>query len=57
MFLPQVWEMVSDAGEFLAHLKEKAGLAPSGWPAGIKLERFRVQKWREENPVEHEALS
>lgn len=57
VFLPQVWEQLEDAAEFLSHLKTKAGLPPAGWPAGLKLERFRVQKWREENPVEHEALS
>ncbi len=57
VFLPQVWDQVDDAREFLAHLKEKAGLAAHGWPDGIRLERFTVQKWCEETPVPEEAIS
>lgn len=30
-FLPQVWEKIHDKVEFLNHLSEKAGCAPSAW--------------------------
>ena len=30
-FLPQVWEQLPDKAEFLSHLSEKAGCAPSAW--------------------------
>jgi len=46
-FLPQVWEQIPQPREFLARLKQKAGLAADSWPAGIKLFRYEVQKWKE----------
>lgn len=57
VFLPQVWDQVDSAEEFLQHLKLKAGLPAHVWPAGLDLQRFRVQKWSEEPPIEREALS
>jgi AMMECR1 domain-containing protein len=30
-FLPQVWEQIPDKVEFLNHLAQKAGCAPSDW--------------------------
>ncbi len=45
-FLPQVWESLPDPGEFLMHLKAKAGLPPRFWTRHITLERYRVQKGR-----------
>jgi AmmeMemoRadiSam system protein A len=47
-FLPQVWDSFREPAEFLAHLKQKAGLPPDLWDGGMKLMRYTVQKWREE---------
>lgn len=46
-FLPQVWEQLPDAGEFMAHLKHKAGLAPDFWAAEVRLQRYTVSKFKE----------
>ena len=47
-FLPQVWESFKEPADFLAHLKQKAGLPPDLWGPEMKLMRYTVQKWREE---------
>ena len=47
-FLPQVWESFKDPGEFVAQLKRKAGLPPDLWDRGMKLMRYTVEKWHEE---------
>ncbi len=47
-FLPQVWEQLSDPGEFVRHLKEKAGLPPDFWSEGLRFWRYTVRKWKEE---------
>ncbi len=47
-FLPQVWEQLPDPLEFMAHLKNKAGLAPDFWADGIRLSRYSVDKFKEE---------
>jgi AmmeMemoRadiSam system protein A len=46
-FLPQVWEQLPEPGQFLAHLKQKAGLPAGFWDEEIKLWRYTVTKWRE----------
>ena len=46
-FLPQVWEELSDPTEFLATLKQKAGLPPDFWDRDVKLARYTVSKWSE----------
>ena len=46
-FLPQVWDDLPDAAEFLATLKQKAGLPPDFWDADVKLARYTVSKWSE----------
>ena len=46
-FLPQVWEQLPTAPEFIAHLKHKAGLPPDFWAAGVRLQRYTVSKWKE----------
>jgi AmmeMemoRadiSam system protein A len=46
-FLPQVWEELPEPAEFVAHLKQKAGLPPDFWDAGVKLQRYTVSKWKE----------
>jgi AmmeMemoRadiSam system protein B/AmmeMemoRadiSam system protein A len=46
-FLPQVWEQVPEAEEFLAQLKRKAGLAPDHPTERCRIQRYRVLKWTE----------
>lgn len=46
-FLPQVWENLREPGEFMGHLKYKAGLPPDFWHEEVKLSRYIVSKWRE----------
>ncbi len=48
-FLPQVWHQLPDARQFLAHLKQKAGLPPDFWDATVRLQRYRVQQWQEQD--------
>jgi AmmeMemoRadiSam system protein A len=43
-FLPQVWEHFADPMMFLATLKQKAGLPPNFWEAGVKLHTYTVTK-------------
>jgi len=47
-FLPQVWEQLPDPWDFLAHLKRKAGFPASFWDSDVKLWRYTVTKWCEE---------
>lgn len=46
-FLPQVWEQLPEPRAFLAHLKKKAGLPADFWADEIRLSRYTVTKWRE----------
>ena len=46
-FLPQVWEQLPEPGEFLAHLKRKAGLPMDFWAEQVRLSRYTVSKWKE----------
>jgi len=46
-FLPQVWEQLPSAVEFMAHLKRKAGLPPNFWAPGLRLQRYTVSQWKE----------
>lgn len=46
-FLPQVWQQLPDAREFLAALKRKAGLPADGWNAQVQLSRYTVIKFHE----------
>jgi uncharacterized protein len=45
--LPQVWEALADAREFLAALKHKAGLPIDFWDASVNVSRYAVTKWTE----------
>lgn len=45
-FLPQVWENLSDSLEFLAALRQKAGLPARFWHAELRLSRYTVEKYR-----------
>jgi AmmeMemoRadiSam system protein A len=44
VFLPQVWNMLPDPADFLAHLKDKAGLGRAPLGAGATAQRFAVAK-------------
>jgi len=46
-FLPQVWEQLPDADDFMAYLKRKAGLPSDFWHADVRLQRYTVAKWKE----------
>jgi AmmeMemoRadiSam system protein A len=46
-YLPQVWEDLPDPAEFMATLKQKAGLPPDFWDGDVKLARYTVSKWSE----------
>ena len=46
-FLPQVWEQLPSPRQFMAHLKQKAGLAPDFWAPGVRLQRYTVRKFKE----------
>lgn len=56
-FLPQVWEQLPDPWDFLAHLKRKAGLAPSFWHPDVRLWRYTVTKWSEASSRAPGAIS
>ena len=47
-FLPQVWENIAQPREFLAMLRRKAGLPDDFWADGVKLSRYSVTKWSED---------
>ena len=42
-FLPSVWEQLPEPGQFLRHLKQKAGLAPDYWSENIRFYRYRTE--------------
>ncbi len=46
-YLPQVWQDLPDPAEFLATLRQKAGLPPDFWDRDVKLARYTVSKWSE----------
>ncbi len=46
-FLPQVWEQLPNAEEFMAQLKRKAGLSADFWDTSVRLQRYSVAKWQE----------
>ena len=49
-FLPQVWESLPEPAEFLAELKQKAGLPRDFWAPGMEVYRFSAQKWGDRRP-------
>lgn len=49
-FLPQVWEQLPEPGQFMAQLKQKAGLAANYWGPEVELQRYEVRKWKEATP-------
>jgi len=46
-FLPQVWEGLPDPEQFIAHLKQKAGIARNVDIRRCRVKRYSVLKWRE----------
>ncbi|HEY5762346.1 MAG TPA: AmmeMemoRadiSam system protein A [Rhodocyclaceae bacterium] len=48
-FLPQVWESLPAPADFLARLKEKAGYPPDFWHPDVRLSRYGVRKWCEDD--------
>jgi AmmeMemoRadiSam system protein A len=51
-FLPQVWESLAQPRDFLAMLRRKAGLPDDFWAEDVKLSRYSVTKWSE-NEYQH----
>lgn len=51
-FLPQVWEQLPQPRHFMAHLKRKAGLSDDFWAQEVRLSRYTVNKWREDDFAE-----
>lgn len=49
-FLPQVWEQLPEPTQFIACLKQKAGLSADYWGPDIRLQRYTVIKWKEATP-------
>ena len=47
VLLPQVWERCHDAATFLRYLKMKAGLPADFWADDLRMQRFRLAKWRD----------
>ncbi|WP_257310144.1 AmmeMemoRadiSam system protein A [Geothrix fuzhouensis] len=50
-FLPQVWDQMPNPAEFLAHLRQKAGLSQDFWDDRIRITRFTVDRFHEEAGV------
>ena len=47
--LPQVWESLPTPREFVDALWEKAGLEPGTWHRDLRIERYEVQSWKDED--------
>lgn len=47
-FLPQVWEQLPAPADFLARLRQKAGLPANYWGPDVRLARYAVRKWKED---------
>jgi hypothetical protein len=54
-FLPQVWEQLPRPADFLAALKQKAGLAADFWAPDLRLARYRVRSFEEAAATHREA--
>jgi uncharacterized protein len=48
--LPQVWQQLPEARDFLAALKIKAGLPEDFWSANVIVSRYGVVTWKEQDP-------
>jgi AmmeMemoRadiSam system protein A len=45
LFLPSVWEQLTEPTEFLDHLQLKAGLPAHSWPPGMRAYRFTAERF------------
>jgi AmmeMemoRadiSam system protein A len=50
-FLPQVWESLPEPEDFLAALKQKAGLPVDFWSPRLDVALYQVTKWKERDFV------
>lgn len=50
-FLPTVWEELSDRGEFLRHLKRKAGLPENYWSPSLHFFRYTTSCFSEKESL------
>jgi len=50
-FLPQVWDSLPDARDFVGELKRKAGLAREFWSDELRFSRYTVEKFTEKEPA------
>ncbi len=48
-FLPQVWEQLPEPRDFLMSLRRKAGLPPDFWEPEMRVSRYTVSQWREQD--------
>lgn len=53
-FLPQVWEQLPEPAQFLAALKDKAGIRPGSNSAKLMAARYGVEKWVEDERMQDE---
>lgn len=44
-FLPSVWETLPERRQFLAHLKQKAGLPPDYWSGTLRISRYTTESF------------
>jgi len=44
-FLPSVWDSLPEPAAFLAHLKQKAGLAANHWSPRVEVLRYRTESF------------
>jgi AmmeMemoRadiSam system protein A len=56
-FLPQVWEALPDPRDFLAALKQKAGMRADFWSPWLNVVLYQVTKWKEADLVATKVLS
>jgi AmmeMemoRadiSam system protein A len=53
-FLPKVWEHLSEPDQFVAQLKDKAGLPEGRWRSGIHAYRYEVESFSDASRLERE---
>lgn len=56
-FLPQVWEQLATPRQFLDQLKIKAGYGADFWAPDVRLHRYTVAKWNEDNDRETHVMT
>lgn len=54
-FLPEVWQSLPEPGDFLAHLKRKAGLSDSRWSSRTRAFRYRTKRFQSSHRAERAA--